>query len=372
VNIVYELGFDYEVSGRIGYPGDNAENQKIVDDYRHALALDDFLLKMKPNDLPTLHGYASDLSDVGGKLEASDPLEALNYYEKSLEISRRLTQLSLDVKYKRSVAIDYGNVASVYDDMGDYPRAVENNLKDLEIYQELSAADPKNALLKQGLAISYMNTAASCGRTGQIAKAMDYSDRSLEIMSPLVSTSLQNSFQHRVYAAMLVIRGTILTAANQPEAAKMEIEHGRSIFESLYKAGTMNAVNSAAADVKLGEAVARGGHDQEAANYFHQALTIAEPMISNQSPDLDALYAAADAYSGLGELSAKAARHPGLARERRKSLWIEARSWLQQSQNTWHRIDHPNHTAPNSFQAGDPVVVAKDLKLAETALSSLH
>ena len=77
-------------------------------------------------------------------------------------------------------------------------------------------------------------------------------------------------------------------------------------------------------------------------------------MISIQPPDPDALYAAADAYSELGTLSMKRAQQ-----QRRKSDWSDARSWYQQTLNTWHRIDHPNHTALGSFQVRDPATVAK-------------
>ena len=199
---------------------------------------------------------------------------------------------------------------------------------------------------------------------------MDYSNRALEIIRPLVSSGPKNAFQQYVFAAILVVRGTVLTAAKQPEAAKTELEHSRSIYESLFKAGSMNHVNVAAADVKLGEALTSAGRDQEAAASFHQALIIVEPLVSAEPADLDALYAAADAYFGLGELSANAARHPGLTKERR-SCWTEARAWYLLSQNTWRRIEHPNHTAPNFFHVGDPIVVAKKLKLSETALSSL-
>ena len=92
-------------------------------------------------------------------------------------------------------------------------------------------------------------------------------------------------------------------------------------------------MNVSAFSVKLGEAATKAGHDQKAAYYFHQSLTIVEPSISTEPADLDAQYAAA---------------------------------------NTWHRIEHPNHTTPDSFQVGDPTVVAKALKLTEAALVSLH
>jgi eukaryotic-like serine/threonine-protein kinase len=372
LKILSELGFDLEVSGRIGYPGDPAASQKVLEDYRRSLAIDELLVKLKPDDITLLHGYATDLSNVGTILEPSDPQEALKNYEKGLEIDKRLAQLTTDVRFQRSVAMAYGSIGSVYDDMGDYARSLENNLKDVAIYEQLVAADPKNALLHQGLAIASANVAASAVRVGKIEMALDYSNRALETMRPLAASGPKNAFQQYVFAAMLVMRGTVLVAARQPQAARAEIEHGRSIYEALFKAGNMTEVNAAAASVKLGEALAAAGDGREAANAFHEALAILEPFNAAQPPNLDALYAAADAYSGLGELSMKAARQPGLDAARRKALWIEAHSWLSQSQNTWRRIQHPNHTAPNSFQAGDPAIVARELKAADATLAAQH
>jgi tetratricopeptide (TPR) repeat protein len=171
---------------------------------------------------------------------------------------------------------------------------------------------------------------------------------------------------------MLVIRGTILTAAGKPDEAIAQIEQGRTIYEALSKTGAKNISNIAEADVKSGEAALKAGHDQKASDYFHRALTIAEPSIETDPPDLDALYATADAHSGLGDLSLRKTRHAGVGAERRKSYLNEARSHYQESLETWRRIPHPNYTSPSSFQAGDPAVVAKELKEAETVLANIH
>ncbi len=368
--VLYEVSFDRETSARIGFPGDAAAKQKILADYRRALAVDEAMLKITPDDIGTLHGYSTDLSGIGNMLEGTDPEEALKNYQRGLAIDQRLTQLSPDLRYRRSVAIGYGSIASVYDDSGDVVHAVENNTKDLEIYQELVREDPKNALLQQGLAIAYMNTGTSCARAGKIARGLEYSSRSLEIMRPLLASAPETSFRQYVFAAMLVGRGTILTRANQPEAAARELEHARSIYEKLAKAGANSVVNVAGSDVKLGEAAMKAGHEQTAADYFRQALTIAEPLISTDPPDLDALYAVADAYSGLGEVCLKKAWSAGVKTERGKLNCTEARSWFQSSLKTWHRIQHPNHTAPNFFEAGDPSVVAQKLKVVDAALSA--
>ena len=371
--ILYEVAFDHEVSGEIRYRGDRFESQKVIEDYRKALAADEATLKIQPDDVHSLHGYAVDLRNTGDLLEPTDPRAALPYYEKALEINRKLTQRSTEIQYARSVAISYGEIADVYADIGDYAREAENNRKGLEIYQDLCRADPKNALLRQGLAIAYVNTATAVARVGNTKESLEYSSRGLEIMRSLVASAPQNAVQKGIFAAMLAARGTILNASGKPDAAISELDSARSIYESLSKAGSGDQqTNIAACDVELGKAATQAGRDAEAAGYFGQALRIVKPLVANEAADLDALYTAADAYLGLGELSRKKAERTNQTGVGRESHWIEARSWYEQSLGTWRRIEHPNRTSPNGFQVGDPAIVAKKLKATEAALAHLH
>lgn len=371
-DVLYELGFDYEISasvGYVGYPGDSVARERVLQDYRRALAVHEVALKLNPDDVRTLYAYSVDLGAIGLILEASDAEEALKYYERCLEIDHRLTQLSTDSRYQRSIAIDYGLIASVDDDLGDYPRAVENNRKDLEIYQDLASKDPQNRLLYRGMGIASMNTAASCVRTGQIALAMEYSNRGLAIIREIAASAPGKSYEQRKLAEALVIRGIVLTTANQPEAAITEIENARSIYEAMYK-GSDAQVKVAAADVKLAEAEAKAGHDPAAVDHFREAVNLVQPMISTEPPSLDALYFAADAYSGLGEIQLKSARKPGQPTIKRKANLAAAQTSFTESLHTWQRIPHPYHTAPNSFQVGDPVLVTKQLKITDAMLAT--
>jgi eukaryotic-like serine/threonine-protein kinase len=373
LKIVDELGFDFEVSGRTGYPGDPQEHQKVIEDYRQALALGEIEVKISPNDERVLHGYSMSLSDLGIALEPSDPPAALAIYKKALEIDLRLAALSDDVRYRRGAAIDYGSIGSVFDDLGDYQRSADNYEKDLAIYLDLTRSDPKNILFQQGLAITYVNTGIAHQRAGHIGLAVEDSGKGVEIMRGIVSSATPKATKRTKYAALLAAHGTILTAAGKIDAAIAALESARSIYESFYEAGTMdNHTNVAACDVKLGEAAAKAGRDQQAQSYFQQALALAEPLIATESPDLGALYAVADADSGLGSLSVRKAKPLGRTGAQRKTEWSEARSWFEQSVKTWQRIDRPNHTAPNSFQVGDPVTAKKQLELAENALASLR
>jgi tetratricopeptide (TPR) repeat protein len=333
------------------------------------LAVVEIALKIQPNDVQTLHAYAVDSRYIGDLLEPTDPQAALPYYEKALEINHKLTERSTEIQYARSVAISYSNLADVYADLGDYAREVENNRKALAMYQDLNRVDPKNALLRQGLAIAYVNTATVLARLSNTAESLDYSSQGLEIMRTLVAATPQNSAQRSIYAAMLAARGTILTEAKRPAAAIVELDHARSVYESLNEAGD-NRTESAACDVKLAEAETVAGRDPAAGDYFRRALAVVEPLIAKADADLDALYVAADAYAGLGELSMKRAQRRGETAAQRKSNWTESRSWYSQSLKTWRRIEHPNSAAPNSFQVGDPTVVAKKLKMTEAALAT--
>jgi eukaryotic-like serine/threonine-protein kinase len=370
--ILAELAFEYEVSGRIGYPGDPKVNQKMIEDYRKALAVDQIALQINPTDIHTLHGYSMDLSDIGNMLEAVDPAEALKHYQEGLEINKKLTQLSTDVRFKRSIAVAYGNIASVYDDTGDYAHAVENNTRDLAIYQELVRSDPQNALLRQGLAIAYMNTAGSSSRAGNISEALADSRKGLDIMQDLAGSASENAFQKGILAAMHVVRGTILTAANQPEAAIPLIERGRSLYKVLADAGATSVANLGACEVKLGEAALKARSYAQASEHFQAALAIVQPLISREPADLDGLYTAADAFSGLGEVNSAKARGAGLTKAERISAWDDAKSSFTSSLNVWRRIEYPNHTAPSSFQVGDPSTVKKKMKAAESALAALQ
>ena len=85
LKILNELGSEFDVSGRMGCPGDSMANQKVIDDYRRTLSIAEVIMKIQPDDDSTLHGYAIDLSNASTKLEGSDPLAALNCYKKSLK-----------------------------------------------------------------------------------------------------------------------------------------------------------------------------------------------------------------------------------------------------------------------------------------------
>jgi hypothetical protein len=118
----------------------------------------------------------------------------------------------------------------------------------------------------------------------------------------------------------------------------------------------------------LGEAASAAFQDDAASRYFQRALKIVDPLIAVQDADLDALYAAADGYSGMGDLSLKEARRHGPPLSRR--YLEQAQSWYKKSLAASRRIPQRNRFTPNGFEAGDPNAVTRNLARATTGVNS--
>jgi eukaryotic-like serine/threonine-protein kinase len=372
--LLHEIAGGYRDSGSWSvYPDPPGAAAKRIEDYRKALTADEAALTSEPDDLSMLSAYGADLSHIGNVLEPTDPQAALPYYQRELGILQKVSQASSAVGYGRRVALAYRDLSSVYDDLGDHPKAAENAAKALTLMQELTRADPQNASLRHSLAIAYANDAAGLAEIGDMELALQHWEKGAEIMRKLVSSATENRGERHYLGAILTTGGTLLMQAHKLQAALAQFEEARAIYQSFRDAGnasTFEIANVAACSEKMGEASALAGDSRAAANYFHQALTVAEPLISAKPVEENALYAAADAYSGLGDLSLKRAQRAGQTISERKANWTDARSWYVKSLETWRRIEHPNRFAPGTnIGAGNPKLVEKKQQKCQTELS---
>ena len=110
------------------------------------------------------------------------------------------------------------------------------------------------------------------------------------------------------------------------------------------------------------------GRRPEAAAAYGKALAILEPLAPAQSPDLAALYAAADAYFAMGELSKTEAELSSGASGRQRTRWIEARNWYRKSAEAWRRIPNPAMISTSGFACGNPRDVARMISVCDAAL----
>jgi serine/threonine protein kinase len=369
--ILNELAFDYEIAGNIrehGYAGGRGDPAVENDFYRKAVATDEVLLTIRPDD-PTLQdAYATDLNHIAGTLENTDLNAALGYYNRELEIEQKLRQRFPEPRYARGVAHSYSHIGEIYDRLGDLRRASDAYTRGLEVSLEIVRVDPKNAYYQQSLAIAYSNTAHQLSGIKPSTHSLEYAEKGLEIMRRLVASAPENKQQQGYLGAVLATNGSTLINLGKPDAALKELEEGHSLFVSLNGTDPIDASGMIMICAeKMGEAEAQIGNPTLAAEYFSEVLKVVEPALQTKNFDPTVAYLAADSYSGMGDLQMQKARHSPTLAQRRDS-WMQAESWYRKSLDAWHLIEHPYHTSPADFDAGDPAHVAKNLQLCEIAL----
>jgi len=376
-NVLKELRSDYKVAGQIqgaDYAGGIGNPAEVEEDLRKALATDEALLTITPDDLEVQYAYAIDLNDRGVSLtyHGKDLNAALACFKKELEIDEKLRERSADPRYARGTAVAYSHVGQGYDRLGDTKQSLKNFSQGLEVSKELALIDSQNALFQLGLAIAYANTANESSKMGRYDQNLGYIQKSDQIMRVLVASAPDNKRQRGILAAILLTNGITLGNLGKLDAALKNLEEAREAFESLRKSDSTDheiPMRAVTCTEKMAEAASHSGSSKLAAEYFREVLREVEPELMKQNPDASALYLAADSYSGLGDVELHKARLSAGDLTTRNGSWTQARGWYVKSLEAWHRIDHPLPVAPTGFDVGNPAIVARSLQLCDTALS---
>jgi tetratricopeptide (TPR) repeat protein len=99
------------------------------------------------------------------------------------------------------------------------------------------------------------------------------------------------------------------------------------------------------------------GKLHEASATYAKALEIANLTFSLEHKDFPALYAAADAYAGLGNVAAAQARQTRDPAEQSQQ-YRKARTAYEKSLEVWKQVPNPSRISGNGYLAGDPRQVA--------------
>ena len=370
-SILHELASEYYTSSRLGYAGFPNEQSTWAEISSKTLATYEKALKIQPDDPETRHEYALSLRSRGEALEDTNPKSALEYYQRVLEIEGDLTRKSNATKYVKVLALSYRDLAAVYGNLGDTTRKIDSERKSLEILQGMHRADPKNSSIGRSLAIEYANMALALSAIGKGQLAQEHWQESLRMIRGLVMPDPQNPLNRHYLAGIVAMGGTLFIREGKPEPAIKQFSEARTIYLALLDAGGASSFEIASAaqcSVKMAEAEMLAGNAAGAARDFNRALALADPLIAHKPPNLNALYAAADAYSGLGDLTMKRLKKDGTLTSKDHQDREEACSSYSKSMDMWRQIEHPNRSAPgNSLDAGDPAQVQKKLTQCEAA-----
>jgi non-specific serine/threonine protein kinase/serine/threonine-protein kinase len=106
-------------------------------------------------------------------------------------------------------------------------------------------------------------------------------------------------------------------------------------------------------ETKIGNTLLKIGKAQEADAYYQRALETAKLSSSLEHNDFPALYAAAEAYAGAGDVAVFEGRNT-LDKAGRFKLWKNACASYEESLNVWKRIPYPSRLSGNGYLSNGP------------------
>ncbi|HEX4605892.1 MAG TPA: protein kinase [Candidatus Angelobacter sp.] len=363
LKIMSELSWDYSMAHSISDPS-NEYGAK-------ALTVDELWLKLDPDNEAARHAYAVDLGARGDRYHDQQLYQqALADYQKALDINLQVYRRNPTPRWEQSVAHAYHNIGALYETLGNHKLAAEARLKVIEIYERAASADPKNVDLRSHLGVAYANEGISFAKAGNQAKSIELMNRSVETLRSVVAMD-PNNVERRIRLANLYFAlAETYRNFHKSADALQNYEKSRVLFEArriLDPSNSYLSLKVAGCWQFMGVTELSAGNLKMAKEDFRRAVALAEPFFLATPMDLQAAYAVADSYSGLGDAeSAEAAQSPAEADRH----WRSARSAYQHSLSAWKKIEHPKPSSPWTYDAGDPKKVGANLVRCEKALQA--
>ena len=341
---------------------------------RKQLAVDERLVALQPDDLSLKRGLAVSVMKMGDHLLLDGQRrEALPYYVQSQKFFEDLANRSPTTKTLEYMDGVYGRLQTVQTANGDFQQAVATNHRGLEVSKKLSSADPRSTKERLNLAIDYSNLADTTSRIGEKREALSAINEAMNLSSELVKLDPKNIEFRSVQAGAYYTAGDISRRFGDVTQALHYYRESWSLNLRISTEDPNNVdgrLRLAALSNSVGEMLTRSQDLNEASKMYNKALELAIPEATSSHPNEQALYSAADSYTGLAEIEAALAADTSLARERRIEHWTQAVSLAERSLKTWAQVKEPGVLSPDGFDCVPPSVVAQRLVKYKAALAS--
>jgi eukaryotic-like serine/threonine-protein kinase len=372
-NILVELFLDYESLANI-YDGSELFSQ---DDVETALVF-------RQKEIETAHRLADLESSLRTKrilavalTTAGDDLIYAGHRKKGLEnyflakpiLEGVVSQTGQQARPRYLLAEENARIALAQIAGGDVQGALASTATAISLGEELVRADPADELSRAVLGTYYAQLLEIDVLTGRLGHTREEIAKALSLME-----GVQNHEEIVVKQSEVMLWNAAGDAEQRlGDNRKAEIDYEKAIaalmqlhFENGPTAPTREYL--AASFNNLGRAQSAGGELQKSTESFRQALTLATSLTASKEPPLNALYAQADAYTGLGDVESTMARaYKG--RERSMHYQRSCASY-QQSLAIWNSIEEPGIVTPWGFLSVPPAVVSSSLAQCRGQLAS--
>jgi tetratricopeptide (TPR) repeat protein len=232
--------------------------------------------------------------------------------------------------------------------------------------ERIAKLDPQNQTLQSDIWVADFEDGRALAVAGRYAEALPILKRSFQGYKSLhLEADVgpgPRAMQAWIAEAQVGTHNLSAALANYEAAAKGFAEDEDNFDDA--------RCDLAMVEAKIGNVLLKMGRVQEAQAHYEKALEKAKLDVSAEHHDFPALFAAAEALAGMGDVSASQARNAADGRVRAK-FWTEASASYQKSLEVWKRIPNPTRLSGNDYLATLPQEVSARLAVCNGELQRL-
>ena len=364
-----------DVQGQ-SYNANLGETQGALASYRKALAIQQRLAVVNPNDATSRLELAKSHNKVGDMLaKMGDLSDASASFREARLIARSLVaQDPTNLDKGHELILTYTRSGYVLEDMGDNAASLDSHREALAVAQRqitYHAADP---LACHDLATSYNNVGHQLAKTGRVREGLEIYRKGLAVCEWRSADDPKSTQTNtRGWLDDFLEMGRMLTELGNKKEAFENLNKALAIGRRLATADPQNA--QASSDLSacyqgVGDSQVEFGEIGMALRSYGHAITIREQMSAEDPENAEVRAELASSYAKLGQAYIAMASNPKLRPANRVERWLEARSWLRRSLKLWTDI-RLNGTLPGS-DASQPDSVAAQVARCDSELKKLR
>jgi eukaryotic-like serine/threonine-protein kinase len=334
---------------------------KAVDRYRRVLRLRQEIAAAKP-DYPQIRRKLARASVLLGAQIArfGSREEGISVINEGITEYEALAKLTKELGVTRELATSLSRRADAELMSGDFPAAIADFQRAKEFIVRPARLDPENQMLQSDLWVAEFEIGRALAVSGKSAEALPVLIRALDGYQAL---HLEDDVGPGP-GAMQAWIGEAQAGTHQFAEALTSYERAVTILAKDESNFDDARCDAAMVQTKIGNMFVRLGNLKEAKIEYIKALEKSRLTFSLEHMDTPSLYAAAEAYAGMGDVAAARARQTS-EKGRRDQLLQEARTAYHKSLDVWKHIPGPARYGPNDYLARDPAEVAQRLAECE-------
>jgi tetratricopeptide (TPR) repeat protein len=232
-----------------------------------------------------------------------------------------------------------------------------------QLIDRLAKLDPEDQMLQSDIWVAEFEDGRALAFAGRYVEALPVLKRAFQSYQSL---HLEEDVGPGAPAMQAWIAEAEAGTRNFPAALKnyQAAAHGLEEDEANFDDARCDL---AMVETKIGGVLLKMGKIQEARVHYQRALEKASLSVSLEKNDSPAVYAAAEAYVGLGDIAVSQARTTADKLAQLK-LWNDACASYETSLGAWRHIPNPSHLSGNDYMVASPQDVQNRLESCKAAL----